>query len=225
MRSPTRWAASPSDCPLVLRKLIRKEDVRAGCRCMVRAPQVSDVELERFLSAPRDPSQVLVFGIVSGQNPSSSGQLQWLLDTLYNHRQQGRASPCIQCRHDPYRLLRYDLDSPLQRDPPLMVKKYGVTQGMVLMFAGGKLLFGGCVLNGYGVSRRNLLKQIFQAQQDCKMGYFLPENYKFSVSPSIPGLEDCDSPKKAVSGDIQGSASSLAVGDKMEESSLKAEKK
>ncbi|XP_074200368.1 uncharacterized protein C3orf20 homolog [Camelus bactrianus] len=225
MRSPTRWAASPSDCPLVLRKLIRKEDVRAGCRCMVRVPQVSDVELECFLSAPRDPSQVLVFGIVSGQNPSSSGQLQWLLDTLYNHRQQGRASPCIQCRHDPYRLLRYDLDSPLQRDPPLMVKKYGVTQGMVLMFAGGKLLFGGCVLNGYGVSRRNLLKQIFQAQQDCKMGYFLPENYKFSVLPSIPGLEDCDSPKKAVSGDIQGSASSLAVGDKMEESSLKAEKK
>lgn len=47
------------------------------------------------------------------------------------------------------------------------------------MFAGGKLLFGGCVLNGYGFSRQNLLKQIFQARQDCKMGYFLPENYKF----------------------------------------------
>lgn len=47
------------------------------------------------------------------------------------------------------------------------------------MFAGGKLLFGGCVLNGYGFSKQNLLKQIFQARQDCKMGYFLPENYKF----------------------------------------------
>lgn len=28
------------------------------------------------------------------------------------------------------------------------------------MFAGGKLLFGGSVLNGYGLSRKNLLKQI-----------------------------------------------------------------
>lgn len=94
--SPTRWAASPSDCPLVLRKLICKEDIRAGCKCVVKAPLVSDVELERFLSAPRDPSQVLVFGIVSSQNPTSTGQLQWLLNTLYSHRQQGRASPCIQ---------------------------------------------------------------------------------------------------------------------------------
>uniref|UniRef100_A0A8C6MNC1 Chromosome 3 open reading frame 20 n=1 Tax=Moschus moschiferus TaxID=68415 RepID=A0A8C6MNC1_MOSMO len=216
-RSPTRWAASLSDCPLVLRKLISKEDIRAGCKCVVRAPLVSDVELERFLSAPRDPSQVLVFGIVSGHNPTMSGQLQWLLDTLYSHRQQGRASPCIQCRHDPYRLLRYDLDGPLQRDPPLLVKKYAVMQGMILMFAGGRLLFGGCVLNGYGFSRQNLLKQIFQARQDCKMGYFLPENYKLSILASVPGLEDPTSAKKAVSGDVQGSLSSLALGDKLEE--------
>uniref|UniRef100_A0A8C6GTH1 RIKEN cDNA 4930590J08 gene n=1 Tax=Mus spicilegus TaxID=10103 RepID=A0A8C6GTH1_MUSSI len=179
VRSPTRWAASPSDCPLVLRRLIRKEDIRAGCKCIVKAPLVSDLELERFLSAPRDPNQVLVFGIMSSQDPTLTAQLQWLMDTLYSHLQQGRSSPCTQCRHDPYRLLRYDLDSPLQKDPPLMVKKFAVIHGMVLMFAGGKLLFGGCVLNGYGFSKQNLLKQIFQAQQDCKMGYFLPDNYKF----------------------------------------------
>ncbi|XP_021550942.1 uncharacterized protein C3orf20 homolog [Neomonachus schauinslandi] len=225
VRSPTRWAASPSDCPLVLRKLIHKEDIRAGCRCTVKAPLVTDVELERFLSAPRDPSQVLVFGIVSSQNPTSTAQLQWLLDTLHSHRQQGRASPCIQCRHDPYRLLRYDLDSSLQKDPPLLVKKYAVVPGMVLMFAGGKLLFGGCILNGYGFSRQNLLKQIFQAQQDCKMGYFLPDNYKFSIPTYIPVLEDPDSAKKAISADIQESFSSLAMGDKMEESPPEAEKK
>ncbi|XP_077713837.1 uncharacterized protein C3orf20 homolog isoform X7 [Canis aureus] len=224
-RSPTRWAASTSDCPLVLRKLIHKEDIRAGCKCMVKAPLVTDVELERFLSAPRDPSQVLVFGIVSSQSPTSTAQLQWLLDTLYSHRQKGRASPCIQCQHDPYRLLRYDLDSPLQREPPLLMKKYAVVQGMILMFAGGKLLFGGCVLNGYGFSKQNLLKQIFQARQDCKMGYFLPDNYKFSLSTYIPGPEDPDSAKKAISEDIQGSFSSLALGDKLEESPPEAEKK
>lgn len=85
----------------MLRKLISKEDIQAGCKCVVKVPLVSDVELERFLSAPREPSQVLVFGIVSGQNPTKSGQLQWLLDTLYSHRQQGRASPCIQVSPGP----------------------------------------------------------------------------------------------------------------------------
>uniref|UniRef100_A0A8D2DN44 Chromosome 3 open reading frame 20 n=1 Tax=Sciurus vulgaris TaxID=55149 RepID=A0A8D2DN44_SCIVU len=196
--SVIRWAASPSDCPLVLRKLLRKEDIRAGCRCIVKAPLVSDEELERFLSAPRDPSQVLVFGIVSSQNPASTAQLQWVVDTLYNHRQQGRASPCIQCRHDPYRLLRYDLHGPLQKSPPLLVKRYAVVQGMILMFAGGKLLFGGRVLNGYGFSKQNLLKQIFRARQDCKMGYFLPDNYKFR------GQRGRGSVRKALAGDKPG---------------------
>nr|XP_040147072.1 uncharacterized protein C3orf20 homolog isoform X3 [Ictidomys tridecemlineatus] len=226
VHSPTRWAASPSDCPLVLRKLLRREDIRAGCRCMVKAPLVSDVELERFLSAPRDPSQVLVFGIVSSQSPGSTAQLQWVLDTLYNHKQQGRASPCIQCRHDPYRLLRYDLHGPLQRSPSLLVKRFAVVQGMILMFAGGKLLFGGRVLNGYGFSKQNLLKQIFRARQDCKMGYFLPDNYKFSSVPPcplpcslsaiIPSLEDSEAAKKATSGDLEGSVSSLALGDRVD---------
>ncbi|XP_055115344.2 uncharacterized protein C3orf20 homolog isoform X2 [Symphalangus syndactylus] len=224
-RSPTRWAASPSDCPLVLRKLMLEEDARAGCKCLVKAPLVSDVELEHFLLAPRDPSQVLVFGIISSQNYTSTGQLQWLLNTLYNHQQRGRGSPCIQCRYDSYRLLQYDLDSPLQEDPPLMVKKNSVVQGMILMFAGGKLIFGGRVLNGYGLSKQNLLKQIFRSQQDCKMGYFLPDDYKFSVPNSVLSLEDSESVKKAESEDIQGSSSSLALEDYVEkELPLEAEK-
>ncbi|XP_028628930.1 uncharacterized protein C3orf20 homolog [Grammomys surdaster] len=216
MRSPTRWAASPSDCPLVLRRLIRKEDIRAGCKCIVKAPLVSDLELERFLSAPRDPNQVLVFGIMSSQDPTLTAQLQWLLDTLYSHRQQGRSSPCIQCQHDPYRLLQYDLDSPLQKDPPLMVKKFAVIHGMVLMFAGGKLLFGGCVLNGYGFSKQNLLKQIFRARQDCKMGYFLPDNYKFNMSTYVTNLDDSESTKRPPSDDYEGSVSSVALVEKIE---------
>ncbi|XP_076796245.1 uncharacterized protein C3orf20 homolog [Arvicanthis niloticus] len=216
MRSPTRWAASPSDCPLVLRRLIRKEDIRAGCKCIVKAPLVSDLELERFLSAPRDPNQVLVFGIMSSQDPTLTAQLQWLMDTLYSHRQQGRSSPCIQCQHDPYRLLRYDLDSPLQKDPPLMVKKFAVIHGMVLMFAGGKLLFGGCVLNGYGFSKQNLLKQIFRARQDCKMGYFLPDNYKFNMSTYVTNQDDSESTKRPPSDDYEGSVSSVALVEKIE---------
>ncbi|XP_069907152.1 uncharacterized protein C3orf20 [Oryctolagus cuniculus] len=213
VRTSTRWVASPSDCPLVLRKLLRKEDARAGCKCIAKVPLVSDLELERFLSVPRDPSQVLVIGILSNQNPSSTAQLKWLLDTLYRHQQRGRASPCLQCRHDPYRLLQYDLDSPLQEVPPLLVKKHAVVQGMVLMFSGGKLLFGGHVFNGYGLSKQNLLKQITRTQQDGKMGYFLPDNYKFSPSASVLSPESSGSAKRTMSDDFDGSFSSLVMGE------------
>uniref|UniRef100_H0V8K4 Chromosome 3 open reading frame 20 n=1 Tax=Cavia porcellus TaxID=10141 RepID=H0V8K4_CAVPO len=230
-----------SDCPLVLRKLVCKQDPRPGCKCMLKVPLVSDLELELFLSAPRDPEQVLVFGILASRTPIDTAQLQWLLDTLYSHEQQGRGSPCVQCRHDPYRLLQYDLDSPLQCHPPLLVTKFAVVPGMVLMFAGGKLLFGGCVLNGYGFSKQNLLKQIFQTRQDCKKGYFLPDNYKFRSmrstagmasqwcglnSSSSPTLEDSYITKTVVSGDLEGSFSSVALGERVEkDASPQAEKK
>lgn len=95
MATPTKWVSSLSHCPLVLRRILRKEDTRGGCKCLGKPPQVSDVELECFLSVSRDPSQVLVFGIISSLN-SSTAQLQWLLESLYSQQQQGRASPCIQ---------------------------------------------------------------------------------------------------------------------------------
>ncbi|XP_054990973.1 uncharacterized protein C3orf20 homolog [Sorex araneus] len=208
---PAPWAASPSDCPLLLRRRLRKEDTRGGCRCVGRPPQVSDVELEAFLAAARDPSQVLVFGIFSGQNRDGTAQLQWQLDSLYSQRQQGRGSPCIQSWRDPFRLLCYDLDGPLQEAPPLMVQKHSVERGMVLMFASGKLVFGGCVLNGYGLSRQDLLRQISQARQDCASGSFLPEDYKFNMLVSNAVPEDPETAKRAQSEDTQGSLSSLAL--------------
>ena len=52
------------------------------------------------------------------------------------HGGDGHSFLSRQCRHDPYRLLQYNLDSPLQRDPPLLVKKYAVMQGMVLVSRG-----------------------------------------------------------------------------------------
>ncbi|XP_040850832.1 uncharacterized protein C3orf20-like [Ochotona curzoniae] len=223
VRSSTRWVASPSDCPLVLRKLMCKEDARAGCRCIAKVPLVSDLELERFLSLPRDPNQVLVIGILSSQNPSSTAHLKWLLDTLYRHQQRGRASPCLQCWHDPYRLLQYDLDSPLQKTPPLLVKKHAVVQGMVLMFSEGKLLFGGRVFNGYGLNKQNLLKQISRTQQDCKMGYFLPDNYKFNSSTYSPSPESSGSTRRALSDDFEGSFSSLITGEEEVEKESAAE--
>ncbi|XP_012513915.1 PREDICTED: uncharacterized protein C3orf20 homolog [Propithecus coquereli] len=94
------------------------------------------------------------------------------------------------------------------------------------MFAAGKLLFGGFVLNGYGFSRQNLLKQISRARRDCAMGHFLPDGYKFSAPSSVPSRDDGAAPKAlAVPKDTQGSFS-LAPGDRVEkEPSPEAEKK
>ncbi|XP_036595550.1 uncharacterized protein C3orf20 homolog [Trichosurus vulpecula] len=180
LRSPNIWAFALSDCPLMLRKQILKQDTRFGCRCLVKSPALTDLEFERFISAPRDPDQILVLYVMTTQSSTNLSHLEWILDTLYLHSQCGRPSPCIQCRHDPYRLLRYNINSALQEHPPLLVQKYAVMPGMILMFAGGKLIFGGFIFNGYGCcSKKNILKQIFLARQHCKMGYFLPDDFKF----------------------------------------------
>ncbi|KAM6162700.1 LOW QUALITY PROTEIN: uncharacterized protein C3orf20 homolog [Erethizon dorsatum] len=236
-RSPSWWAAAPSDC-LVLCKLVHREDPHLGCGCTVKAPLVSDLDLECFLSAPHNTGQVLVFGILASQTLMGTAQLQWLLDMLYSHGQQGRALPCVQCQLDPYRLLQYDLESPLQCHLPLL--KFAMVPRMVLMFAGGKLLFGGCVLNGYSFSKQNLLK-IFQVRQDCKMGYFLTENYKFRCcgsqfsewSGAYRGRK-CPSPhpnpggflhhQDSCIGDLEGSFS-VAVGDRVEKDAFPHDEK
>ncbi|XP_007500331.2 uncharacterized protein C3orf20 homolog isoform X1 [Monodelphis domestica] len=191
LRPSNAWAIALADCPLMLRKFLLKEDTSLGCRCLVKIPIVSDLEFEQFISAPRSPDQILVVGVMTSQNPTKASHLEWTLDRLYLHNQYGRPSPCIQCRHDPYRLLRYDINGILRKDPPLLVQKYAVMPGMILMFSGGKLLFGGSVFNGYGsCSKKNLLKQIFWAHQHSKMGYFLPENFKFStLSPFFQSSE------------------------------------
>ncbi|XP_044879941.1 uncharacterized protein C3orf20 homolog isoform X2 [Mauremys mutica] len=188
------WASSIADCPVVLRRLLSKQDAALGCKCVVKIPFVTDLEFDKFISAPRKSDQILVIFVLSSQNPSYSPFLEWMLQSLYMEKQHGRPSPCVQCRCDPYRLLRYDMDSVTRRKPPLpplLVRKHAVTPGMVLMYAGGKLLFGGCVFNGYGCSKKDLLKQIGQARLDCKMGHFLPESFKFSAIP----VEDPDQDK------------------------------
>uniref|UniRef100_A0A8C0GDJ1 Chromosome 3 open reading frame 20 n=1 Tax=Chelonoidis abingdonii TaxID=106734 RepID=A0A8C0GDJ1_CHEAB len=176
------WASSIADCPVVLRRLLSKQDAGLGCKCVVKIPFVTDLEFDKFISAPRKSDQILVIFVLSSQNPSYSPFLEWMLQSLYMEKQHGRPSPCVQCRCDPYRLLRYDMDSVTRRKPPLpplLVRKHAVTPGMVLMYAGGKLLFGGCVFNGYGCSKKDLLNQIGQARLDCKIGHFLPESFKF----------------------------------------------
>ncbi|KAK1161528.1 hypothetical protein AOXY_G19099, partial [Acipenser oxyrinchus oxyrinchus] len=86
------------------------------------------------------------------------------------------------CSQDPYRLLSYDIDTAsrlTKTKTPLLVARHGVSPGTVLMYAQGKLLFGGTVLNGYGFSKKDLLKQIAKTRRDYLMGNVLPDDYNF----------------------------------------------
>ncbi|KAF7249869.1 hypothetical protein EYD10_04535 [Varanus komodoensis] len=235
--APETWASSPTDCPVVLRRVLTKDTEGVCCKCVVKIPSITDLEFEKFITARRDPHQVIVICVLSPQNHSYSPFFEWSIEKIYIQMQHGRPSPCIQdcavssllespstiripgghwymrmvriklhmsfpvyrqnnalpfqCKHDPYRFLKYDLESPLNKTPPLLVQKHGVVPGMVVMYAGGKLLFGGSVFNGYGYSKRDLLKQINQACLDCKMGHFLPQSFKFSHVQEGSGLYYC----------------------------------
>uniref|UniRef100_A0A670I6H6 Chromosome 3 open reading frame 20 n=1 Tax=Podarcis muralis TaxID=64176 RepID=A0A670I6H6_PODMU len=176
VRPPEPWAISLADCPVVLHKIMSKVGDDLCCRCVVKIPLITDLEFEKFITAPRDPDQVIVICVISPQDHSYSPFFEWSIENLYIQMQHGRPSPCIQCKHDPFRFLRYDLECPLNKNPPLLVQKHAVVPGMVVMYAGGKPVFGGCVFNGYSFSKKDLLKQINQVCLDCKMGHFLPQN-------------------------------------------------
>ncbi|XP_054832374.1 uncharacterized protein C3orf20 homolog [Eublepharis macularius] len=181
------WAMSPADCPIVLRKIIAKEYDGVSCKCVVKIPSITDLEFEKFVAALREPHQILVICVLSSQNQSYSPFFEWSLEKMYIEKQHGRPSPCVQCKHDPYRFLRYDLDSPMNKQPPLLIQKHGVIPGMVVMYSEGKPLFGGCVFNGYSYNKKDFLKQINQARLDCKMGHFLPQSFKFSSAGVLHG--------------------------------------
>ncbi|XP_058023801.1 uncharacterized protein C3orf20 homolog [Ahaetulla prasina] len=196
--SPTLepWAIFPMDCPIVLRKVLTKTNDGLGCKCVVKIPLITDLEFEKFITAPRDPQQVIVICVLSPQKHSYSPFFEWSVEQLYIKLQHGRPSPCIQSKHDSYRFLKYDLENPLNETPPLLVQKHGVVPGMVVMYAGGKLLFGSCVFNGYSYSKKDLMKQINQVCLDCRRGHFLPQSFKFSPiaePPKKPSYQSIES--------------------------------
>ncbi|XP_039766338.1 uncharacterized protein C3orf20 homolog isoform X2 [Ornithorhynchus anatinus] len=129
--TPTR-VKSFSDCPVVLRKIMREEDITSGCKCSLKIPTITDLEFEKFISAPRVSSQILVICVLASKKPAYSLELELIFEDLYASTQYGRSSPCTESKHDPFRLLKYDLDNELSDKPPLLIKKHAVVPGMTV---------------------------------------------------------------------------------------------
>ncbi|CAB1315082.1 unnamed protein product [Coregonus sp. 'balchen'] len=183
-------ALSPSEtppCPVVLRLLLlhssQTPPTPQGCHCSTRLPLLSDLELELFLRAPWAPrGHILVVYVTSSLCPPPRGRNVEVILRRVHHRQvHASTNPCAKSSQDPFRLVKYDTDTATrltQSSLPVLVQRHGVGPGTLLMYAGGKLIFGGSALNGYGFSKTNLLKQIAKTQSDYAKGNFLPHDYK-----------------------------------------------
>eukprot|EP00063_Salmo_salar_P047650 XP_014022485.1 PREDICTED: uncharacterized protein C3orf20-like [Salmo salar] len=183
-------ALSPSEtppCPVVLRLLLlhssQTPPTPQGCHCSTRLPLLSDLELELFLRAPWAPrGHILVIYVTSSLCPPPRARNVEVILRRVHHRQvHASANPCAKSSQDPFRLVKYDTDTATrltQSSLPVLVKRHGIGPGTLLMYAGGKLIFGGSALNGYGFSKTNLLKQIAKTQSDYAKGNFLPHDYK-----------------------------------------------
>ncbi|XP_069499115.1 uncharacterized protein C3orf20 homolog [Ambystoma mexicanum] len=186
-KSVSRFHADPAmatplylKCPDMLRKWLGGCRERLRCQCILGIPSVTDLEYDTFLEAWKaGPLQTLLVVIVSSLMPKLSAKLEAITYEMYQAEQRNRWSPCVQSLRDPHRFVQYDVHSPLMSDPPLLVGRNRARPGMVLMYRGGKLIFGGSSFNGYGCTEKDLRQQITRVQQDYKKAYFLPDNFKF----------------------------------------------
>nr|XP_014345031.1 PREDICTED: uncharacterized protein LOC102352316 [Latimeria chalumnae] len=177
-----------ANCPMVLRRQLAGEVSYLGCRCSNKMPTLTDLEFDNFLwQRQAAPEQILVLWVVSASNFKGLMGPEQLLQSMHQAKSHNRIVPCKECQNDPYRLVKYDLDCAARftnTQTPLLVERNHIHRGMILLYAGEKLLYGGSIFDGFGTGKKNLLQQIARAQTNLKMGRYLPANFKFStVSP------------------------------------------
>jgi len=183
----------PKDgCPVALRQEIHGEK-HVQCRCDNRkVPYLTDVELDKYLSSlPK--TQLVVLSIVASDlsstgSPSStslsSNEGDRILEKMYRQLNKNRSIPCVQSRHDPYRLFRYSIASNSSR--ALLVSRHNIINGMLMMYQGGRLLFADFIFDGYGNSKKDFMKQISRSRREALNGRFLPDDFRFGNNPSSP---------------------------------------
>lgn len=193
-RSPQEkvWTPATEACPVVTRlRLMYPDSLKVfACKCSKhRVPYINDIEFDVFLREVVPVTQLIVVSVINSLHEDSNPYSE-MLEHIYVSKNKNRTKPCLQCRHDQYRILRYDLARAhidTEKSRPLQLERHCVVPGMTLMYCGGRLLFADHIFNGYGNARKDFRKQIFKSRQDFHMGHFLPDDFRFSPSRGKPG--------------------------------------
>merc|ERR1712032_650624 len=64
-----------------------------------------------------------------------------------------------------------------------LIRRHHVRSGMYLMYYEGRLVFGHHILDGYGRTKANILRQASRCLQLGATGVFLPPRFKFTHTP------------------------------------------
>lgn len=186
------WPCATEACPLVtrLRLLHPNSNKTYVCKCSKhRVPFISDIEFDIFMREVVPQTQLIVVSVMNSLHKDANPYSE-MLEKIYISKNRNRTKPCLQCRHDQYRILCYDLARAhygTKRSGPLQLERHCVVPGMTLMYCGGKLLFADHIFNGYGNARKDFKKQIFKSQHDFLMEHYLPDDFRFSPSRGKSG--------------------------------------
>nr|XP_032654506.1 uncharacterized protein C3orf20-like [Chelonoidis abingdonii] len=177
------WFTSHSACPVVLRRTLVGQEGKT-CRCSNhQIPYVSDLEYDHLINNQMSALEQIMVICVSSSLKTNGDPSEDKLEQLYEWKNRNRSMPCIQGRLDSYRLLKYDITSADEftgHKGSLLVQRHNVAPGMFLMYIQGKLLFANYIFNGYSKSAKDLQKQIAKTRSDYRMGYCLPNDFRFS---------------------------------------------
>ncbi|XP_033889502.3 uncharacterized protein LOC117420092 [Acipenser ruthenus] len=102
--------SSHNPCPVLLRSMMMGEGEKKRCRCSNhQTPCLTDLEYDAFITGQMPGiEQIMVVCVVSSSNPQSSLSVD-ILEKLYEKKNKNRSMPCVQCRLDSFRLVKYDI--------------------------------------------------------------------------------------------------------------------
>ncbi|CAK8689010.1 unnamed protein product [Clavelina lepadiformis] len=182
------WTPASECCPVATRNKLLQSENKPGektfqCKCSKhRIPSIHDLEFDYYLRIVAPVTQLIVIYVINSLYPDAS-PYDSMFERLYIEKNRNRTHPCRQSRHDNYRVLRYDLAVAklgTGRATPLLLGRHNVVPGMTLMYCGGRLLFADHIFNGYGNAKNDFKKQVFRTKQQCILGHFLPDDFRFT---------------------------------------------
>jgi len=165
------------------------------CQCDKRnIPVVTDLELEVFLTQVPKTQLIVISIILDGAAPQP---LDEMLDGIYFEQNKNRTFPCVQARNDSFRLTRYVLQPTYNNrtEIPQLLERHNVLPGMFLMYHNAQLAFADFILDGYGTTKKDFMKQVNRSRKNVLKSQYLPSDFRFSnpkidkrdaVSPRAP---------------------------------------